>query len=134
MGFFEVSPTVRRRFRLHAELEQATAGHTPDGFDDLDTALHTLPDVDTLTAEQTVAALMAAQAHRNRVDALLTELAGPAEAIGAATTLRAGSTGKTTKRKHGFRTRLRPGKKYRAKVRAVVPGRGPVTTKRFRAR
>ncbi len=41
----------------------------------------------------------------------------------------------TTKRKHAFSSALRPGKRYKAQVRAVgYSGRGPITTESFQAR
>lgn len=86
----DVSAAAHRRVRLRSELEAAAEGWLPAGLDPYGPDL---PEVDTLNAEQTAAAMAWGQADLNAREAWMTALAGHAEKIGASRTLHAGTTG-----------------------------------------
>ena len=89
MGCFEVSRPVARRMRIAAELPT----EHPAVLDEVQTLLGSLPDPDTMCAEQRAGTMTELARLRNQIDACLTELAETADQQDDSRVLHAGTTG-----------------------------------------
>ena len=89
MGFFEVSKPVRRRMDLATELP---TDH-PEVLDQIDGLIDQIPDPDGLHAETRAGSLSKLSRLRNRLDAVICELAASADEHADSRVLDAGTTG-----------------------------------------
>ena len=89
MGCFEVSRPVARRMRIAAELPT----EYPAVLDEVQTLLGSLPDPDTLCAEQRAGMLAMLARLGNQIDACTTEVAEVADQQDDSRVLHAGTTG-----------------------------------------
>ena len=89
MGGFEVSRPVARRMRIAAELPT----EYPVVLDEVQTLLGSLPDPDTLCAEQRAGTMTQLARLRNQIDACLSEVAETADREGDSRVLHAGTSG-----------------------------------------
>jgi len=89
VGFFEVSRPVRRRMDLAAELP---TDH-PEVLDQIDGLIDQIPDPDGLHAETRAGSLSKLSRLRNRLDAVICELAASADEHADSRVLDAGTTG-----------------------------------------